>query len=131
MISMIIKSYLTILIGIGAGALLMLIAGIFTIIRFFNRENNTQPAFTRRDPVFKLKAVSTDQDIAAIAGDDIIATQLDLARAYLEIGNHSAAAKLLEMVAGQGNPVQQEEAKTLSSQIADFKFVEHVKKRKR
>lgn len=55
----------------------------------------------------------TSSDISAIAGDDVLATQLDLARAYIETGRKQLAKKILEHVALQGSDAQQNEARTL------------------
>ena len=55
----------------------------------------------------------TSNDISAIAGDDVLSTQLDLARAYIETGRKQLAKKILEHVANQGTDAQQNEARTL------------------
>lgn len=46
------------------------------------------------------------------------ATKLDLARAYLEIGDKMGALEILQEVMKEGSPEQQAEAKTLASQAA-------------
>jgi len=63
------------------------------------------------------KLVITSSDISAIAGDDVIATQLDLARAYIETGRFLLAKKILDHVRDHGNDVQQVEAQQLLSSI--------------
>lgn len=55
----------------------------------------------------------TSRDIKAIAGDDEIVTQLDLARAYIEMGKTAMAQQLLRHVMQHGNKAQQEEAQQL------------------
>lgn len=55
----------------------------------------------------------TSQDIRAIAGDDVITTQLDLARAYIEIGKKKLAKKILDHVMQHGNVNQQQAAQHL------------------
>lgn len=57
--------------------------------------------------------IATTQDIRAIAGDDIVITQLDLARAYIELGKKEAAKQILEMVKTQGSVNQQHSAQEL------------------
>lgn len=53
------------------------------------------------------------QDIRAIAGDDVIVTQLDLARAYIELDKRKLAKQILENVIQQGNHQQQLTAQQL------------------
>lgn len=55
----------------------------------------------------------TSHDINAIAGDDVIATQLDLARAYIETGKAKLAKKILIYVIEKGSASQQQEARHL------------------
>lgn len=57
--------------------------------------------------------VLSSQDIRAISGGDVMATQLDLARAYIEMDKTSLAKKILLHVAEHGNPAQQQEARQL------------------
>lgn len=59
----------------------------------------------------------TSQDIKAIAGEDVLATQLDLARAYLEIGKESLAKKILKHVADHGDLSQQRNAQELLKKL--------------
>lgn len=63
----------------------------------------------------KIKSATdfTQEDINTIAGEDVIATQLDLAKAYLEMDNKPSAKKMLKLIAKQGNNIQREEAKQL------------------
>jgi FimV-like protein len=53
------------------------------------------------------------QHIDAIAGDDPMTTQLDLARAYIEMGEISLAKQILKDVSKDGNATQQREAQQL------------------
>lgn len=53
------------------------------------------------------------QNIKAIAGDDEITTQLDLARAYIEMDQKDLAKPILHHVIANGNTVQQSEAQQL------------------
>lgn len=59
--------------------------------------------------------VITSQDLRAIAGDDVIVTQLDLARAYIELGKKKLAKQILEHVLNHGNSSQQQDAERLIS----------------
>ncbi len=49
----------------------------------------------------------------SISGEDVIATQMDLARAYLEAGKKQLARTLLKTVRKQGSFIQKQEAKKL------------------
>ncbi len=70
-----------------------------------------------REPIKKSTVVITSQDIKAIAGEDMIATQLDLARAYIEIGKIRLAKKILDHVAQHGNSGQQRAAYQLMTTL--------------
>jgi pilus assembly protein FimV len=50
-------------------------------------------------------------------GDDAVATKIDLARAYLDMGDSDGARSMLEEVMTEGNAGQREEAKKLLSEI--------------
>lgn len=60
----------------------------------------------------------TDDDGDSFAGDDdSSATKLELARAYLDMGDVEGARAMLEEVADEGNPGQRSEAKRLLDEI--------------
>jgi len=52
-------------------------------------------------------------DLSAIAGDDVIVTQLDLARAFIEADKKLLAKQILESAVAQGSVAQQKEAQHL------------------
>ena len=110
MIALIIKSYLTILLSVGGGSLLLFILGIYTIFKAFaktpERPQKTAINVTMPDP-------GPIQDVTAIAGEDVLATKLDLARAFIETGKLNSAKAILSGVCKQGNADQQQEAKRL------------------
>ena len=56
-------------------------------------------------------------DIQAIAGEDEIATQLDLARAYIEMDQKELAKEILQRVAHLGKPLQQQVAIKLAADL--------------
>lgn len=62
--------------------------------------------------------VITSHDIRAIAGEDVISTQLDLARAYIEIGKKQLAQKMLDHAIKQGNLTQRQEAHQLLKNLS-------------
>jgi len=61
--------------------------------------------------------VVTSKDIRAIAGDNMLTTQLDLARAYIEINKKSLAKKILQHVLEHGQEEQQYAARRLLSSL--------------
>lgn len=61
----------------------------------------------------KFEPVLPDHQIEAIAGNDLISTQLDLARAYIEMNKQILAKPILDEVIKQGNPTQRREAEML------------------
>lgn len=105
-LSVIVKSYFSILISIGSASFFIFLTGLFFIMRSSLTSTSKQAALAAISP-----------DLTAIAGEDILATQLDLARAYLEADRSSQAKSILKLVAKQGDPAQREEAKRLLSRL--------------
>lgn len=104
MITLLIKSYLTILLPVAIGSALLFIAGLCWII-------GKNPA---KNPIKKAATLHyTANDLTAITGDDVFATQLDLARAYIETDKKELAKTILEVVIEQGSALQQQEAQQL------------------
>ncbi|GEM_PF-2355339 len=54
-----------------------------------------------------------DMDMSAIAGEDMIATELDLAKAYIEMKQSEIAKKMLKNVLKKGNSSQKQQALNL------------------
>ncbi|MDR3491166.1 MAG: FimV/HubP family polar landmark protein [Gammaproteobacteria bacterium] len=52
-------------------------------------------------------------DFSNIAGEDVIATQLDLAKAYIEMNQTKMAKQILNKALKHGNSSQQQEARQL------------------
>lgn len=61
--------------------------------------------------------VVTSRDIRAIAGEDMMVTQLDLARAYVELGKIKLAKQILNHVILHGNSLHQQSAQRLLSNL--------------
>jgi FimV-like protein len=101
MIALIIRCYFIILLSVGIGSVFVFMLGIIWIFRRFN------------SPVM----MHHKEDILAIAGDDVVATQLDLARAYIETDHKELAKDILEVIYAQGTLQQRNEAKQLLAQI--------------
>ena len=61
-------------------------------------------------------------DATTLAGDDTVweeaSTKLDLARAYMEMGDKEGAREILQEVVGEGGPEQQEDAKKLLATLS-------------
>jgi pilus assembly protein FimV len=62
--------------------------------------------------------VSDDEPAEPLADDDEVSTKLDLARAYIDMGDPEGARSTLEEVLSEGNDEQKREAKSLLDQIA-------------
>lgn len=96
MITAIINSHFTLFLSLGLVALFIFVLGLYLIFRNPVQENKEEQV-----------------DVTAIAGDDVITTQLDLAKAYIETDRKHLAKNILETVVKQGSRVQQEEAQRL------------------
>lgn len=101
MLYLIIKSYLAIFISVGAGSILLFIAGLY----FIFKKTDAAP--------LPIKPVEPPQDLTAISGDSVIATQLDLARAFLETDQKQNAQGILQHILLNGNANEQQEAQRL------------------
>lgn len=130
MISLIIKNYDLIFLALIGAAALSLIA----ILSCFITKSRRAPRSIKNEPSKQAAAdhcelacnqsnqstLSKEWDdpaslviTAAIAGEDKLATQLDLARAYIETGKTQLAKKILLFVLEKGALPQQQEAKRL------------------
>lgn len=127
MIQSLMQSYLIILLVISGSILLLLvIASCWIFRRDEKKESQQQDSVVFADadnlqPQRGAKLVATDQtvfnvEVDAIAGDDVIATQLDLARAYIETGKKQMAQALLRVVIERGSASQRQEAEALQRQ---------------
>ena len=58
-----------------------------------------------------------DDDFGMLAGTDETATKLDLARAYVEMGDAEGARDILDEVIAEGSPAQQDEAREMITQL--------------
>ncbi len=78
----------------------------------FDFEPVTPPAPEPED-----ETATTIDDDEFFAGDDAIGTKLDLAKAYLDMGDPEGARAMLEEVLAEGSPSQQAEARKLIGEI--------------
>jgi FimV-like protein len=122
LIFMIIESYYSILLAIGAVSVVLFAAGLYVILRYSREKNNDSLSFTSlrkglKNSVDKNLLPETASDVSAISGEDPLATQLDLARAYIETGKKQFAKIILTAVIREGSSDYQEEAQRLLSTI--------------
>lgn len=96
-------------------AALVIVALFIFVLLFFQLRKKPEPVI--QQPENKPQWVITSQDIKAIAGDDVMVTKLDLARAYIELGKKKLAQQILSHVSEHGNESQQQAAKQLMSTL--------------
>lgn len=122
LITLIIESYTSIVLAIGVVALLIFLAGFYLILKSSRQPSSTRlstftPVRFQADKTDKTLLPETASDVSAISGEDPMATQLDLARAYIETGKKQFAKIILTAVIREGSGIYQEEAQRLLSTI--------------
>lgn len=73
-----------------------------------------------KTPAFNLNEISLDLNAAGAGGGDAgssAGTKLELAKAYVEIGDKGGAKEILQEVLKEGNAAQQEEAKSIIASL--------------
>ena len=63
------------------------------------------------------EAADDDFDLSSLDDVDEISTKLDLARAYLDMGDHEGTRGILEEVIAEGNDEQKKEAADLMAKL--------------
>lgn len=106
-IASIFEIYLPLILTVASVALIFFMMGIYFIFKF-NRS-------TAKNVSVKIANIASEPlfNVEAIAGDDFLATQLDLARAFIETGKKNTAENILTHVATHGTIAQQKEAQAL------------------
>lgn len=66
----------------------------------------------RKKPL-QTASLTDPKDITAIAGDDVVSTQLDLAKAYIEMNQKKIAKEMLNTIMKIGSSHQKDEARLL------------------
>ena len=121
MITLIIKSYLITMLVVLAGSVILFITGLSFIFKSSQRNKKSTVRIVAKEKLEKgslqKPLTITSNDISAIAGDDMIATQLDLARAYIETGKVQLAKKILSHAMQKGSGIQRQEAQALLGRI--------------
>ncbi|MBL8272686.1 MAG: tetratricopeptide repeat protein, partial [Xanthomonadales bacterium] len=65
----------------------------------------------------RVAAASSGTSAPMFEGEDAVGTKLDLARAYLDMGDPEGARSMLQEVLAEGNATQQGEARRLLAEI--------------
>lgn len=79
----------------------------------FSAELASEPVADAVQPSASVDALSGDDDFDFLSGTDETATKLDLARAYIDMGDSEGAKDILDEVLSEGNENQQTEAREL------------------
>ena len=61
--------------------------------------------------------IDLDEALEEVEGEEAISTKLDLAKAYIDMGDAEGARSTLEEVLAEGNEEQKKEAQALLDQI--------------
>ncbi|UZE22089.1 peptidoglycan-binding protein [Pseudomonas sp. B21-056] len=73
-----------------------------------------QPSFTAEDA---LASVEDEPDFDFLSGTDEVATKLDLAQAYIDMGDHDGARDILGEVLSEGDATQKSEAQEMLTRL--------------
>jgi FimV-like protein len=103
------KSNRPVLLLIGAALLLLLLSLAIRRKRFQGKRNRTSQT---------LSAIETTPMVTRFTDDSGVASKLDLARAYVDMGDHEAARALLSEVRAEGDPDQKAESERLSDLLS-------------
>lgn len=106
MMELILKSYFDMLVSIGAACSVVFLMGVFLIFRSANKTPITEAALPLPEKI-------REEDVINIAGEDVVSTQLDLARAFIETNQTQSAKQILFYVQKNGNAFQKDEANQL------------------
>jgi FimV-like protein len=105
-----------ILVGFGVSLLVF-----FVLFWFFSNTKHTlqeqEAAAIQASAMHAKNFTISSKDIETIAGDDVLTTQLDLARAYIETERKALAKNILNNVILQGSLEQQAEARGLMEKL--------------
>jgi FimV-like protein len=109
MMTLFLKSYFAIILTIAITAISFFSLGAYCLLRrFFSLPTKTKTKTMTVDIIEE-----EDQNLSAIAGEDLVSTQLDLARAYIETNQKPLALVILTQITQKGTPLQQQEAHEL------------------
>lgn len=77
-----------------------------------------EPSFTAEDAAAGMEMEMGEPDFDFLSGTDEVATKLDLAQAYIDMGDNDGARDILGEVLSEGNDGQKSEAKDMLARIA-------------
>lgn len=117
MITLILKNYFAIILSITVTAISLIVVGSYCLLRRFFAKPTTSVVAAGNNKKETVATTETLTDFTAIAGDDLISTQLDLARAYIETDKRQLAKTILDLVVKQGTKAQKDEAQELLSYL--------------
>lgn len=83
----------------------------------FENSNNFKPLRAANEVQSNKSEKLRSANVSALAGDDVLATKLDLARVYLDIDSVGDAKKLLRDVLAKGDESQRDAANALLKQF--------------
>lgn len=99
---------------IGAAISLLVFLMLLWVFSSSKRSLEQQKAVAIQVSTSRQKSFTiSSKDIETIAGDDVLTTQLDLARAYIETGRKNLARNILNNVMQHGTSEQKLEARRL------------------
>ncbi len=120
-LTIILKSYSSILIAIGSAALLVFMLGVYLILRLSREKKPVRLSVASTSKKSKRSEKITPSEalnhVSSISAEDPVATQLDLAKAYIESGKAQLAKVILASVIRHGSTAYQQEAQRLLSTI--------------
>lgn len=77
-----------------------------------------EPSFTAEDAAAGMEMEMGEPDFDFLSGTDEVATKLDLAQAYIDMGDNDGARDILGEVLSEGNDGQKNEAKDMLARMA-------------
>lgn len=83
----------------------------------WNRFENVSQQKSNASIVSSSEKRTSHVDYGRLSGEDVVATKLDLAHAYIEMGDQDRAREVLESVLQEGSDAQKHEAKNLLADV--------------
>lgn len=81
--------------------------------------DDVAPAVAQDEPALPADSDEEDDEFDFLSGTDECATKLDLARAYIDMGDQEGARDILNEVIEEGNDQQKQEAQGMMERLAD------------
>ena len=77
------------------------------------------PPVVEEEAALATESDEEDDEFDFLSGTDECATKLDLARAYIDMGDQEGARDILNEVIEEGNDQQKQEAQSMMEHLAD------------